>query len=324
MTLTIPQMLNFYVRLLALLLCFVAGGAILVAGSKVAFATTLKPVVLLHGDSLTVGDLFDGVAAEKASYVLGPAPAPGKDMVLDARSLLRVAVALDLQWRPDSTATAVTVRRNATIIDQPMIDEGLREALISKGLDGAYDIAYTAGAPMLALPAGLPATFDVTALEVDRTRDTFRATLAAPSGDDPQAVATLSGTLRHKVMVPVLRTSLRNGDLISERDIDMIEILARDLQPDMLLTVEQAVGMTPRRIAAAGKPLRGIDLETPQLVSRGENVTLIFDSAPLFLTAKGKALQSGGKGDLVRVVNIASNRPIEGVISGAGQVTVMP
>lgn len=324
MTLTIPQMLNFYMRLLALFLCLAAGGAILVAGAKTAFATTLKPVVLLNGDHLTVGDIFDGLAAEKASYVLGPAPAPGKDMVLDARSLMRIAVALDLQWRPNNTATAVTVRRKATLIDQEMIDEGLRAALVSKGLDGSYEIAYTAGAPLMALHHGLPASFDVTALELDRTRDTFRATLAAPSADDPQVVTSLSGTLRHKVQVPVLRSSLRNGDLISERDIEMIEILARDLLPDMLLDREQAVGMTPRRIVAAGKPLRGIDLETPQLVSRGENVTLIFDSAPLFLTAKGKALQSGGKGELVRVINIASNRPVEGVISGVGQVTVGP
>jgi flagella basal body P-ring formation protein FlgA len=29
-------------------------------------------------------------------------------------------------------------------------------------------------------------------------------------------------------------------------------------------------------------------------------------------------------GDLVRVVNVASNRPIEGIITGAGQVSVTP
>lgn len=324
MTLSIPQIFGFYVRVLALFLCLVAGGAVLVAGAKSAFAATLKNVAVINGDMLTVGDLFDGLPAEKASYILGPAPAAGQDMVLDARSLMRVAIALDLPWRPDHSATSIAVRRNVTLIDQGAIDEGLRAALLSKGMEGLYEIAYTAGNPAIALNPGLPATFDVTALELDRTRDTFRATLAAPSADDPQSVVNLSGTLRHKVMVPVLRSSLRNGDIISERDLDMIEIYARDVQADMVLDSDTAVGMTPRRIVAAGKPLRGIDLETPQLVSRGQNVTLVFESAPLFLTAKGKALQNGGKGDLIRVVNIASNRPIEGVVSASGQVTVTP
>jgi flagella basal body P-ring formation protein FlgA len=117
---------------------------------------------------------------------------------------------------------------------------------------------------------------------------------------------------------------MKNGDIIGERDIDSIEIYAKELQPDMILDTETLVGMTPRRVMAPGKPVRGIDIITPELVSRGDNVTLVFDSAPLFLTAKGKALQNGGKGDMVRVVNVASNRTIEGTVTADGTVVVTP
>jgi flagella basal body P-ring formation protein FlgA len=321
---TIPAILNFYMRILFLVLSASASAFILFAGAKAALAATLKPVAVISEEALTVGDIFDGVAAEKASYILGPGPAPGKDMVLDARTLMRIAIALDLPWRPDSSADSVTVRRDAVVIEQSAIDAGLRDALVSKGLDSLFEIAYSAGAPAIALKPGLPATFDVSALELDRTRDTFRATISAPSADDPQAVLNLSGTIRHMVQVPVLKSTLKNGDIIGARDIDSIAVYARDLQSDMVLDGESIVGLTPRRVAPAGKPLRGMDLEAPELVSRGDNVTLVFDSAPLFLTAKGKALQNGGMGDLVRVVNVASNRPIEGIITGAGQVSVTP
>jgi flagella basal body P-ring formation protein FlgA len=104
----------------------------------------------------------------------------------------------------------------------------------------------------------------------------------------------------------------------------MVKIYEREVQPDMILDAESLVGLTPRRIVSAGKPVRNIDVEMPELVARGDSVTLVFDSAPLYLTAKGKALQNGGKGDLVRVINIASNRSIEGVVTGDRQVTVAP
>ncbi|MBU0858840.1 MAG: flagellar biosynthesis protein FlgA, partial [Alphaproteobacteria bacterium] len=250
MNISFPRLMGLYFRIVILLLCLSVGVMFLVAGARVALAASLKTVSIINGDSMTVGDIFDGLPPEKASYILGPSPAAGKDMVLDARDLMRIAIALDLPWRPDSSADKITVRRNATIIDKTVIDDGLRSALLSKGLDGAFDIAYSTGTPTIALNPGLPATFDVTALELDRTQDTFRATLSAPSADDAQSVTTLSGTIRHKVAVPVLKSTLKNGDIISARDLDLIEIFARDLQPDMVLDMESAVGLTPRRVIA--------------------------------------------------------------------------
>lgn len=321
---SIARLLDLYLRIFMLMFALFAALIVLAAGAHAATAVSLKPAGLIAGESLTVGDIFSGLPADKASYILGPGPAPGKDMVLDARSLMRIAIALDMPWRPDSSATSITVRRDATVIGKDQIDAGLREALLSEGLDGSFDMNYSTGTPQIAMNPGLPMTFDVTALAYDRTKDTFTATLSAPSADDPQTVITVGGVIAHKVQIPVLRTTLKNGSLINERDLEMIEIFARELQPDMIIDAETAVGLTPRRVIAAGKPLRGIDLETPQLVSRGDNVTLVFDSSPLYLTAKGKALQSGGKGDLVRVVNVASNRSIEGLVSGSGQITVTP
>lgn len=323
-TMTIPQMLNFSLRVVVLLLCLTVGLLFVVAGAKAALAASLKPVTILSEENLTAGDIFNGLEPEKAAYILGPGPAPGKDMVLDARTLLRIAIALDLPWRPDTSADSITIRRDATIIDAARITASLRDAISSKGLDGGYEISYSGGEPVLALPPGLPETMDVTSLQLDRTQDTFHATIAAPSADDPKVTRELAGVLRRTVEVPVLRNSLRSGDIIGERDIDIVTIYERDVQPDMILDTDTLVGLTPRRIVSAGKPVRNVDVQTPQLVSRGDSVTLVFDSAPLYLTAKGKAMQNGGKGDLVRVMNIASSRSIEGVITGDRQVTVMP
>ena len=42
------------------------------------------------------------------------------------------------------------------------------------------------------------------------------------------------------------------------------------------------------------------------------------------LTARGRALENGGKGDVVKIRNIKSNKHVEAVVIGAGRVTIDP
>lgn len=42
----------------------------------------------------------------------------------------------------------------------------------------------------------------------------------------------------------------------------------------------------------------------------------------IFLTTRGKALESGAEGDLINVLNPQSKRTVQGVITGPGQITV--
>jgi flagella basal body P-ring formation protein FlgA len=42
------------------------------------------------------------------------------------------------------------------------------------------------------------------------------------------------------------------------------------------------------------------------------------------LTARGKALDSGSQGDVIRVVNEQSKQVVEGTVAAAGQVAIKP
>jgi len=72
----------------------------------------------------------------------------------------------------------------------------------------------------------------------------------------------------------------------------------------------------------AGRPLRVADLVRPDLVLRDQTVTIIYQSAGIYLTSRGKALVSGTEGDVVSVLNAQSKRTITGVVTGRGQVTI--
>jgi len=317
-----PRFLNLYLRLAILVLSATAGIAVLAAGARMALAADLKGDVIISGDMLTVGDIFTGLKPERASYVLGPAPQPGKTMTLNAQTLLRVAVALDLPWKPISSADKITIRRAATIIDANTIKQTVTGALEAKGLSGHYDLVFSNTAPEMVLPENQVGTVVVKSSRFDAQKDWFEVTLVAPSLEHPMAETSFSGQIQRYARIPVLKSSLRNGDVIGASDLTWIDIRTQDIQPRMIIKAENIINMTPRRIADAGKPLMDSDMERPQIVDRGNLVTLVYNSGPIRLTTMGKALQGGGQGDIVQAVNTSSNRNIQGLISGKNEITV--
>ncbi len=80
--------------------------------------------------------------------------------------------------------------------------------------------------------------------------------------------------------------------------------------------------MQLRRSVRAGQPLKAGDLAKADLVTRDQNVTLIYETPGLYLTGRGKALEGGTDRDTVSILNLQSKRTIQGVVIGPGQVSV--
>ncbi len=81
-----------------------------------ASAATLNKKVLLTGDVLTVGDVFEG-AQNHSDHVLGPAPRAGNVLMLDLKTLDRIANGFDINWEDRSAFATSTVRRDSKNID---------------------------------------------------------------------------------------------------------------------------------------------------------------------------------------------------------------
>lgn len=313
---------DFIFRVIVLLLSTTLVIVFTMAGARTALAATIKPVSIVEGTGLTAGDVFAGLPADKANRVLGQPPLPGQDLVLNAHMLLRIATALDLDWRPASAAEQVIIRRAATIINNETITDIIKSGLRDKGVEGRFNISFTSGVPQMVLPQNEPAQAEIMTLDFNPQYDRFDAVIVAPSLENPLSRITVSGVTERIVSVPVLKNNMQNGDIINAYDLDWVDVAAKDIQHDIILNEEDMIGMTPRRMATAGKPIRAKELQAPQLVSRGDNVTIILQNNKMTLTTHGKALQNGAKGDMIRVVNTGSNRSIEAFVTGDQVVSV--
>lgn len=310
------------VRIAMLIFSVSFGMVVLLAGARSAGAAAiyLKPETVITGDYIRLGDIFEGV--KNADYVLGPAPQPGKDMILNARTLYKIAAALDVEWQPSSAAEQVILRREAVVIPQAEITKEIEGKIRENGVNENFSVTYVSAANDIVLPAGAEPAIEVTAFRFDAQSETFHATIAAPSAANPVRKQTVSGRIERLVQVPVLKNALKSGDIIGALDIDYIEMPAHKIPAGTVLKEEDLVNMTPRRVAASGKPLSLNDIESPKMVERGDMITLVFENGPMTLTAKGKSLQAGAVGDTIRVSNLESNKNLQGVVTAHREVTI--
>jgi flagella basal body P-ring formation protein FlgA len=120
--------------------------------------------------------------------------------------------------------------------------------------------------------------------------------------------------------VPVLVRNVERGEILSPEDFE-------DQPRGSGLAIgavgpARAAGREAVRNLTAGAVVRSSDLVAPRLVRRGEPVAINLRSGALTISTSGRALTSGGRGDMVRVVTTVTNRTIDGIVEGSGAVRI--
>jgi flagella basal body P-ring formation protein FlgA len=92
--------------------------------------------------------------------------------------------------------------------------------------------------------------------------------------------------------------------------------------PGALSDPAQAIGLETRVTLYAGRPISLGDLGSAALVERNQTVMLVFRSAGLSILTEGRALDRGGVGDVIKVMNLASRTTVIGTIDPDGSVSV--
>lgn len=311
---------KFLISLMAMSILLITA---MVGISAKAQALTIRNNVVLTEGTIKLGDIFQGLRErDDSEKILGPAPLPGSEMVLNARTLMRIAIALDLPWRPSSSHEQIVLRRAATEIQKRDIENSLMKALSKEGVQGDFLLKISGAYPKIILPKDMPATLDIKSITYDPSQDWFEADIVAPSLENPINTSYISGRIDHLIHMPILKSNIRHGEIVGKNDIDFVKMSRKSLQRDSITKSSELIGMTPRRVALAGKPLLFSDMQAPLIVERGKFVTVIFEQGALKLTAKGKAMEHGAKGDTIRIINTTSNKTIEGLVVAENEVRV--
>ncbi|WP_046868317.1 flagellar basal body P-ring formation chaperone FlgA [Microvirga massiliensis] len=286
----------------------------------------LRGDVSVSLDVVTLGDLVDGLPAAEAARPVFRAPALGETGTIQVPRILEAAQAAGLSRIESAGRDQVTVTRAARRVPQDEIEKVVRRAL-EENLD--LDLRSIAivfeGAPSLILPPDLTAPLAVEELRHDhRTRRLSALVSAGGKPGDRPASLRVAGALVEIVEVAVLNRSLRRGETVEAGDISVERRPRGSVPADAQEDATQLIGREARRALSAGSLVRQGDLIRPELVARGDLVTIVYQGPGLMLTLRGRATQSGALGDTISVVNQQSKKVLQVSVSGPGTVSVAP
>src|ERR1700680_4899289 len=310
--------------LAAALLASTAAPVFAQVSDDVIAAPVLRASVTVSGDVVRIGDMIDnaGSAAQIAIY---RAPDLGTTGTLPTAQVLAVLRAHQVIGVDTNNLNEVSVTRQARTLEGKDIELQVARALEHRGgLGDAANLSLTFDRDVqdLRLEASNTGAMQAASARYEPRNNRFDVTFEI--ANDSVATPTrlrFTGTAIETVEAAVLSRNVERKEGIKSSDMVVERRPKAEVGADVAAR-DRAVGMQTRRQLRAGQALKTADLSKPDLVTRDQNVTLIYESVGLYLTIRGKALEGGTEGDVVNVLNLQSKRTVSGVVVGRGQVSV--
>lgn len=115
---------------------------------------------------------------------------------------------------------------------------------------------------------------------------------------------------------------LQRGEVLRADDLELAERDLASLRGGYYRVLDEVVGMKLKRSLGVGLPLQQSMLALPIAVRRGDKVSIRAMGGGLDVRMQGEALESGARGETIRVRNLSSKRELEARVAGPGQVEV--
>ena len=125
----------------------------------------------------------------------------------------------------------------------------------------------------------------------------------------------------YKQVVVATRT-LPRGTVLTESDLKLARYDLADLNRGYFEDITRNLGMKLKRRVSAGDPLTFSIVEKTRAVARGQRVNILASMGGMEVRSAGKALAPGAVGERIGVMNLSSQRKLEGVITEDGEVRV--
>ena len=211
------------------------------------------------------------------------------------------------------SATALCAQDDL-VLDYP-VEDLIEERLMLEALN---DLPQD-GEIKLRLPEGLPETGErLDGFNYDSATGMFASRLIYGEGSEigfrGQAIVLVPA------LVPVER--IQAGEILSQSDLKEIRIPYQTIPAGSVRYPSEMIGKQTRRVLIDNRPIPESSLIEPQIVERGDQVSIELAAGGLKLIAPGKAMEDGAKGDDVRVINLNSNKTITATIEASGLVRV--
>ncbi len=317
-------MRNFF-ALLATAFLLAAISAPAEGAAKAAAIPTLKDSTSVEGEFVRLGDLIENLG-DAAQTPVFRAPELGASGTIQVYRIIEAARTAGVLVFDTRGISEVLVTRATRTIPVTEIERAVAEtAAMQIGIQDSANVAvvFDSGARPLSVEPNAAAAPRLVQFNYDPRSQRFDASLDVPgSAAIRKKPARVSGYLYETVEIPTVIRAFTRGEIVRDEDVQMERRPKAEITPDTIRNSAAVVGHAARRDLRAGQPIRISEMMKPELVARGDTVTLTFDSPGVVLSLRAKAMESGTEGDVIQVMNPQSKRTVQATVEGAGHVVV--
>lgn len=124
------------------------------------------------------------------------------------------------------------------------------------------------------------------------------------------------------VAVPVLKSPLQKGALITEDNLATTQLPQNQVYASTITQADQLAGLTTVRPLPAGQPINRLHVKATAAVNRNDMVDIRYTRGAVELTVKGQALEDGQIGQTIKVINPATRTTLAGTVRENGVVEI--
>lgn len=300
----------------------VVGVALCAAHTSSLLATELQKQLVVTDAVVRLSDIFTDTGATSETIVM-EAPAPGKKLPISSYDLVKLAKKFELNWERPAYLKRIYVYREGTSFSLNELASAIIEEARQLDLEGDVEVKVFGRKTGLKLPYGFTVEdIALTEFQLNEQRNRFSAILDIPTGSSQKLEQRISGTIEEVRLVPMFARVMAPGEIITERDLDWKKYPVRRLLRDSIVSSSQLIGQTVRRAIPATKLLRENDIAVPIMVAKGSIVSVTYKRGRLVLTMQGRALENGGAGETIRLMNQKSKKTVFAKVISDGHVEV--
>ena len=287
----------------------------------------LKASATVMGDIVRIGDLVENAGAV-ADVPIFRAPDLGQTGNVPVASVLEAVQGHHLIGLDSRGLSQIVVTHAARTITAKDLEARILAVLAGKyGLPDASNLAVVFDNDVRTIEVEATATGElaVTRLAYEPRTARFDVAFELPGSAVARRLPLhFSGSIAETFAAVVPMHEIAQGQVLKASDLAIERRPKAALTSTTLTTIEQAQGLSAKHSLRAGQILRQADVAKPELVGRGDTVTIVFEVPGILLTIIGKATEPGALGDVISVVNVQSKRAIQATVTGPGRVSVSP
>ncbi len=206
-------------------------------------------------------------------------------------------------------AHRVTHAQLQEVIGQALAEAGAGDEVHATISNAAGRYYYEGKAPLEA---------ELRFMDYNSSTKRWETEIALFEGGELVKTETLNGRFTAMIEVPVLSRRLFSGDVITAQDLTVARIESHRLRQNVVHDPSQIIGKAARRVLRAGKPIALHEIEAPNIIHKGDLISLRYRTDNIDIQTVAEAMQDAAMGSSISVRNTDSGHVLRAIVVSEG------